>query len=92
MRQPGLAGLALVLSVVGLTAPAGAQLPTQRPDAAPQGSSPFTPAPTASHPLSPTGSDPSMQPVTANQPIASDSVQVRINGRVTTYVGVGSGR
>ena len=91
MQQAGWTGLALALGVLGWAGAAGAQVQPPPPAAvAPVVASGYEPAPVASHPLGAPDSTISGQPAAGNTPIAPGSARLRINGRLTTYVGAAS--
>ncbi len=92
MRQASLTGLALTLSVFGLAAHASDQLPPQplaavSPTSAPAPAPQFTPAPVPSHAFN-GGSSTQAHPPGA--PLAPGSARLRLNGSVTSYIGVGA--
>ena len=88
-------GLALLLAVTGQAIPAGAQLPAPPPAAAapapaatlPAATAGYEPAPLPSHPPDP--ATPVRSPA-AGEKLAPGSLQMRITGSVTSYVGVGT--
>ncbi len=88
-------GLALLLAVTGQAIPAGAQLPA-RPSAAvspapsPAATAGYEPAPLPSHPAAPPDPGASNQSPATGQPLSPGNMRVRINGSVTSYVGVGT--
>ncbi|CAH2600888.1 conserved exported protein of unknown function [Rhodovastum atsumiense] len=80
MRKLLLASVAMLSGTVGLASVASAQLQTQYPYTAPQGSTPVaTP-----------GTGTAIQSFTSNPPLASSNVTVRLAGRLTAYFAAGS--
>jgi hypothetical protein len=92
MRQAGVRGLTLALGVLGGATQAGAQGLPQPPAAAPPApasaaASGFTPAPVPSHAVS---AGTPVQPLAASAPLAPGTTRLRLNGSVTSYVGISS--